>query len=154
MERSYHCYTSNTSTIAHPCRDNPNAMPSSTGVYRSEPAFPILAHSMLTPSFPSMSTGNQSQPSHDGANSWNLRSYLEKGIECSTDSVVRTGTVIGLSRVRTRNRDDDSESIGQVRLQLLSILFLCSKLIKYLINVPACSRSTLQTSPTTTFTKY
>ena len=79
--------------------------------YASEPAPPILAHSLL------------SQPVEDSINThhpntWNLEAAIEEGLQCpSSGSLFRCGAVIGFSKLRKNGRDEDQdhESVGQVK---------------------------------------
>lgn len=98
-------------------------MSSSTNFYSSEPAFPVLAYSLLSQSMPR--TGNQvlqmepasklSEADGNRSCSWDLKRDLKKGFQCSMDTVFRCGAVVGLSSLRERVRRDDGESVGQVR---------------------------------------
>lgn len=92
--------------------------------YASEPAFPLLAHSLL--SRPGSAEEDQDQTESDPAlpqdgltpsASWSLKYDIDRGIVSSgnTSSVFRCGTVIGFSRLRKKGTDDH-QHITQVSM--------------------------------------
>lgn len=88
-------------------------MASAPSVYTAEPAYPILAHSLLTkPEAKITATRN---PVHDAGQNddWNLKDDWVTGIQASNSAIFRCGAVIGFSRLRSRSKDTD-EYIGQV----------------------------------------
>lgn len=89
-------------------------MASLPSVYAAEPAYPVLAHSLLTkPESRTTDTGDsmdEAVQNHD----WNLKDDWETGIQANNSGVFRCGAVIGFSRLRSRSKDTD-EYIGQVR---------------------------------------
>lgn len=87
-------------------------MPTISNVYTEEPAYPVLAHTLLTPktkaqdpSHPDFGPSNQ--------NDWNLKEDWDAGIHSSGTGIFRCGTVIGFSRLRNRSKEND-EYVGQV----------------------------------------
>ncbi|KAJ5103409.1 hypothetical protein N7532_003938 [Penicillium argentinense] len=87
-------------------------------VYSAEPAFPILAHSLLTQSGESRITDGPFHDHADGSD-WNLANEWNIGIRSTKSAVLQYGTVIGFSRLRTRSKDND-EYIGQIPRYLLT----------------------------------
>ncbi|CAL5870307.1 uncharacterized protein PFLUO_LOCUS4542 [Penicillium psychrofluorescens] len=79
-------------------------------VYSAEPALPILADTLLSPS----PTPNPSRPN----NTWSLQHDLENGIHPNS-SVFRPGAIIGFSRIRAKSPEND-EYIGQIPRYLLT----------------------------------
>ena len=87
-------------------------------VYASEPAFPILAHSLLSqplsdPENPGRQ--NESLPSEKEpipSDNWNLKYDIDNGIRSS--SIFRCGKVIGFSRLKRQGNDDDPHCVTQV----------------------------------------
>lgn len=81
-----------------------------TSVYTTEPAHPVLAHSLLH-----ASPDDQTRPTESttGDSDWSLRDDWEAGIQASSSGVFRFGNVIGFSRLRTRVNNND-EYIAQV----------------------------------------
>ncbi|OJJ39335.1 hypothetical protein ASPWEDRAFT_105880 [Aspergillus wentii DTO 134E9] len=91
----------------------------------SEPAVPILAHSLL--SQPASNSGNEhfdaesdsALPNDTNRVDWNLKDDIERGTQCSSNTIFRTGTVIGFSRLRKNAQGDDGVGyIGQVSFLL------------------------------------
>jgi hypothetical protein len=88
----------------------------------SEPAFPILAHSLLSQH--TLNTSSERNEAGQGRTlpknqserrqSWDLRHDIETGLRGSPDTVFRLGTVIGFSKLRNWRTADDDEYIGQV----------------------------------------
>lgn len=82
-------------------------------VYASEPAPPILAHTLL--SQPTQSTNlppETSQPDPE-----TLKKAIDQGIQTSPDSFFHSGIVIAFSGLRhddDRERGHDQEVVGQV----------------------------------------
>lgn len=85
--------------------------------YASEPAPPILAHSLLSQPIEGI-TGTH-YPS-----TWNLETAIEEGLQCPSGSLFRCGVIIGFSRLRQNGRDEtqDHESVGQVNTNLELLL--------------------------------
>lgn len=87
-------------------------MASAPNVYSAEPAFPVLAHSLLRRS---ESTQNAAPPSDEttAKNDWNLKNDWKQGIQSSKEAAFRYGVVLGFSRLRMRS-NESYEYIGQV----------------------------------------
>ncbi|THC96107.1 hypothetical protein EYZ11_004429 [Aspergillus tanneri] len=79
--------------------------------YASEPAVPVLAHSLLP----------QSPSAHrDKSQTWNLRDDLDVGFQ-SPNRTFRSGIVIGISTLRSKdNNNDDDEYVGRLPRSLLA----------------------------------
>jgi hypothetical protein len=88
-------------------------MASAPSVYTAEPAYPILAHSLLTR--PESKITDTPNPVHEAEQNddWNLKEDWVTGIQTNNSGVFRCGAVIGFSRLRSRSKDTD-EYIGQV----------------------------------------
>lgn len=84
-------------------------MAAAPNVYSAEPAYPILASSLLTQS--ESGTTNTARFEKD-PNAWSLKEDWELGIQTST-GIFRCGAVIGFSRLRNRSKNND-EYIAQV----------------------------------------
>ncbi|KGO69380.1 hypothetical protein PITC_065160 [Penicillium italicum] len=86
-------------------------MASTPNVYSAQPAFPVLADSLLRQS---ESTENAA-PSNETTekNDWNLKNDWKHGIQSSKDAVFRCGVVLGFSRLRMKS-NESNEYIGQV----------------------------------------
>jgi hypothetical protein len=85
-------------------------MASAPNVYSAEPAFPVLADSLLRPT----STENAAPSNEKTAkNDWNLNNNWKEGIQSSKESVFRCGVVLGFSGLRMRS-NESNEYIGQV----------------------------------------
>jgi hypothetical protein len=89
-------------------------MASAQNIYSADPAFPVLADSLLRQS---ESKTEESALPHDTTHNsdWGLNEDWKKGIQPAREAVFRCGVVLGFSRLRTRSRESD-EYIGQVRL--------------------------------------
>lgn len=89
-------------------------MSSSGNAYAAEPAFPILAHTLLSSrTTTSMIPEQPDEP--DQSAIWNLRKDIEEAFE-GPSSVFRYGRVIGFSKLKNRaQEEDDHDFIGQVR---------------------------------------
>ena len=88
-------------------------MASTLDVYSAEPAFPVLADSLLRQP---ESTENAALPSNETTekNDWNLKSDWKQGIQPPKEGgVFRCGVVLGFSRLRMRS-NDSNEYIGEV----------------------------------------
>ncbi|KXG48772.1 uncharacterized protein PGRI_026420 [Penicillium griseofulvum] len=86
------------------------AMASAPNVYSAEPAFPVLADSLLRRA----STENTALSNEKTAkNDWNLKNDWKEGIQSSKESVFRCGVVLGFSRLRMRS-NESNEYIGQI----------------------------------------
>lgn len=89
-------------------------MASPPSVYAAEPAYPILAHSLLDkPDFRATETGGSVNDVLQN-NDWNLKDDWDTGIQRNNSGIFRCGAVIGFSRLRSRTKDTD-EYIGQVK---------------------------------------
>ncbi|PKY08318.1 hypothetical protein P168DRAFT_262654 [Aspergillus campestris IBT 28561] len=100
-------------------------MHSTTNAYASEPAVPLLAHSLLqhdvatagdqqntesTPTNPSLSNRD-----------WNLEHDIKNGVEYPSMGVFRLGTVIGFSFMKNDSKEgDDLDHVGQIPRYLLA----------------------------------
>ncbi|GIK01629.1 hypothetical protein Aspvir_005667 [Aspergillus viridinutans] len=95
-------------------------MSSSGNAYAAEPAFPILAHTLLS-SHTTASTIPEQQPDEpDQSSIWNLRKDIDEAFE-DPSSVFRCGRVIGFSKLKKRaQEDDDHDLIGQLPRYLLA----------------------------------
>ncbi|KAG2412109.1 hypothetical protein HFD88_009665 [Aspergillus terreus] len=67
--------------------------------YASEPAFPVLAHSLL----PQTHTSLTSEDNGEQTTAWDLRPDIDRGFHSPSTSVFRYGTIIGFSHLRSRN---------------------------------------------------
>jgi hypothetical protein len=85
-------------------------MASAPNIYSAEPAFPVLADSLLRQT---ESTENAAPHSNDTKNDWNLKNDWKQGIQSSDEAVFRCGVVLGFSRLRMRS-SESNEYIGQV----------------------------------------
>ncbi|KAF4760408.1 hypothetical protein HAV15_005626 [Penicillium sp. str.  len=87
-------------------------------IYSAEPAFPVLADSLLRRS---ESTENAAPPSDETAakNDWNLKNDWKQGIQSSKEAVFRCGVVLGFSRLRMRS-NESYEYIGQIPRYILT----------------------------------
>ncbi|KAJ5808475.1 hypothetical protein N7474_009744 [Penicillium riverlandense] len=79
-------------------------------VYSAEPALPVLADTLLSPS----PTPKPRQPN----NTWSLQQDLENGIHPNS-SIFRSGVIIGFSRIRAKS-PENNEYIGQIPRYLLT----------------------------------
>ncbi|KAF4229290.1 hypothetical protein CNMCM8980_006351 [Aspergillus fumigatiaffinis] len=106
-------------------------MSSSGNAYAAEPAYPILADSLL--SSRTMTSRISEQPDEpDQSAIWNLRKDIEEAFE-GPSSVFRCGRVIGFSKLKQRTQeDDDHDLIGQLPRYLLA---------KHLRNTPPSPQS-------------
>ncbi|CAI7580281.1 unnamed protein product [Penicillium glandicola] len=92
-------------------------MANAPNVYSAEPAFPVLADSLLRQSD---STENPASSNEITAkNDWNLKNDWKRGIQCSNEAVFRCGVVLGFSRLRTRS-NESNEYIGQIPRYILT----------------------------------
>jgi hypothetical protein len=90
--------------------------------YFSEAAFPILASSLLSEPLlgeakehPGKEVHNASSRRDDHpARQWSLKSDIERGIGSSEDSIFRSGTITGFSRLREGSGDEDQGRVGEV----------------------------------------
>ncbi|KAF7588164.1 hypothetical protein BBP40_006101 [Aspergillus hancockii] len=91
-------------------------MASTPSPYSSESAFPILAHSLLT-----QPCQNCESTSVSRSPNWNLKDDVRKAYESPTDSVFRSGIVIGLSKLKDHNIENDgNDLLGQVTRSILT----------------------------------
>ena len=84
-------------------------------VYSADPAFPVLADSLLQQA---ESRTEASAPlSYDTTHNsdWSLHEDWKKGIQSTREVIFRCGVVLGFSRLRMRSRESN-EYIGQVRI--------------------------------------
>lgn len=86
-------------------------MAGAPSIYSAEPAHPVLAHSLLA-------RQERRRPDHDTTNThaWNLQNDWDAGIQAFGNSVFHCGSVIGFSRLRTKD-NDSGEYVGQVRIK-------------------------------------
>lgn len=77
-------------------------------VYSAEPADPILAHSLLSPPYRELIEPRGSSPVTADDNDCSLEKQWEEGVRSSQSTVFRCGTIIGFSRLRTRDKDSDN----------------------------------------------
>ncbi|GFF70943.1 hypothetical protein IFM62136_07962 [Aspergillus lentulus] len=102
-------------------------MSSSGNAYAAEPAYPILAHTLLSSHTTTSRIPEQPEES-DQSSIWNLRKDIEEAFE-GPSSVFRCGRVIGFSKLKKRvQEDDDQDFIGQLPRYLLA---------KHLRNTPS-----------------
>ncbi|KAI2792726.1 hypothetical protein POX_b02768 [Penicillium oxalicum] len=94
-------------------------MSSNPSVYAAEPAYPILAHTLLQAPSTDLTDSEESNYDVTSERSWNLKDDWEKGIQNNIAGVFRCGTVIGFSRLRSRSKDTD-EYVGQIPRYLLT----------------------------------
>ncbi|KAL5357658.1 hypothetical protein BJX96DRAFT_22995 [Aspergillus floccosus] len=71
--------------------------------YASEPAFPVLAHSLL----PQTHTSLTSEHNDEQTTRWDLRPDIDRGFHSASISVFRYGTLIGFSHLRSKNRSNN-----------------------------------------------
>lgn len=83
-------------------------MATGPNVYTDEPAYAVLAHSLLAPE---SRTQVQEQPHSNTSNQndWNLKDDWDAGIRTSSTAIFRCGIVIGFSRLRNRNMENDGQ---------------------------------------------
>ncbi|KAJ6115507.1 hypothetical protein N7523_005924 [Penicillium sp. IBT 18751x] len=86
-------------------------MANARNAYSAEPAHPVLASSLLAQSRLGRTQTTRSIQDTETTD-WNLKKDWDIGIQAST-SIFRCGAVIGFSRLRARNKDND-EYIAQV----------------------------------------
>ncbi|KAJ9191509.1 hypothetical protein DTO021D3_1990 [Paecilomyces variotii] len=99
-----------------------------TNAYLAEPAFPILASSLISEPFPgeakraSGKVVNNASPRGDShpSREWSLKHDIKNGIGSDKDSVFRCGTITGFSRLREGNADEDKGRVGELPRYLLS----------------------------------
>jgi hypothetical protein len=88
-------------------------MSSSDNAYAAEPAFPILAHTLLSSHTTTPSISEQPDEP-DQSFVWNLRNDIDEAFK-GPSSVFRCGRVIGISKLKRRaQEDDDHDFICQV----------------------------------------
>lgn len=89
-------------------------MASSPNVYSANPAFPVLADSLLPKS---KSRTEESTLSHATTqkSDWSLSKDWKKGIQQSQEAIFRCGVVLGFSRLRMRS-SESNEYVSQVRI--------------------------------------
>ncbi|KAI3177014.1 hypothetical protein DTO027I6_1915 [Penicillium roqueforti] len=87
-------------------------------VYSAEPAFPVLADSLLRPP---ESTESEAPPSNEttAKSDWNLKNDWKQGIQSSKEGVFRCGVVLGFSRLRMRS-SESNEYIGEIPRHILT----------------------------------
>ena len=96
----------------HNSTSNQLTMASASNIYAADPAFPTLAHTLLTDTDSKVEDAEHA--SSDAVNDdWNLQEDWNAGIQ-SKSKIFRSGTVIGFSRLRM-NSHDSNEYIGQVQ---------------------------------------
>lgn len=124
-------------------------MSTSGSIYASEPAFPVLAHSLLSHPGPVQNTHIESEstlPQNKTipSASWDLKDNIDRGISPSGNGVFRCGTVIGFSRLRKKSSEDDHHRITQVsRVRVFPYFIFHSYTL--LLRDTYNARSTLQT---------
>ncbi|KAJ5290125.1 carboxypeptidase Y [Penicillium atrosanguineum] len=92
-------------------------MTTARNVYSTEPAYPVLASSLLAQS--ELGTAHTTHSVHETETTdWNLKEDWDIGIQ-NSPSIFRCGAVIGFSRLRTRSKDND-EYIAQMPRHLLT----------------------------------
>lgn len=96
-----------------------STMHSTTNAYASEPAVPLLAHSLLqhdvaTAEDPPNTESAPTNPSLSNPD-WNLEHDIRNGVEYPPMGIFGPGTVIGFSFMRNDSKEgDDLDHIGQV----------------------------------------
>ncbi|RMJ23684.1 hypothetical protein PHISP_05443 [Aspergillus sp. HF37] len=96
-------------------------------VYSAEPAFPVLAYSLLSQTAPEPAdqgpqSESESAPSQDEAaasGAWNLKHDIDRVLS-SRHTIFRCGKVIGFSRPREKGDDDDTQCVTRLPLHLLT----------------------------------
>ncbi|KAJ5267067.1 hypothetical protein N7478_009875 [Penicillium angulare] len=89
-----------------------------SNVYSAEPAYPLLAHSLVPQSTTPVIA--YEQPIQGSTTSeWNLNDDIATGIKSGSSGIFRCGSVIGFSRLKMRSSDND-EYIGEVPRQILT----------------------------------
>ncbi|KAJ5684147.1 uncharacterized protein N7477_000492 [Penicillium maclennaniae] len=91
-------------------------MANACNAYSAEPAHPVLASSLLAQSRWRRTQTTRSVQDTETTD-WNLKKDWDIGIQAST-SIFRCGAVIGFSRLRARNKNND-EYIAQIPRSLL-----------------------------------
>ncbi|KAJ5174502.1 uncharacterized protein N7482_000379 [Penicillium canariense] len=94
-------------------------MASAPSIYAADPAYPILAHTLLaTPESKAVDT---EKPVPEAAHNldWNLKEDWDAGIQGTKAGIFRCGTTIGFSRLRARSKDNE-DYIGQIPRHLLT----------------------------------
>ncbi|OQE47509.1 hypothetical protein PENCOP_c001G01625 [Penicillium coprophilum] len=91
-------------------------MTSAPNVYSAEPAFPILADSLLQPDLSENAAPSNETTTKDD---WNLKNDWKKGIRSSKKAVFRCGAVLGFSRLQMRS-NESNEYIGQIPRYILT----------------------------------
>jgi hypothetical protein len=112
-------------------------MASNPNVYSADPAFPVLADSLLRQSESRTEEPALSYNKTPNSNTnWSLEEDWIKGIQPIKEAIFRCGVVLGFSRLRMRSRESD-EYIGQVRLPPRNWLLLLKadsvKIPRYLL---------------------
>lgn len=87
-------------------------MATAPNVYSAEPAYPVLASSLLAQPESRTTDAARSALDTTDTNDWSLKEDWNAGIQTSAGTF-RCGTVIGFSRLRNRSKDND-EYIAQV----------------------------------------
>lgn len=87
--------------------------------YASDPALPILAHSLLTQSGISKETDvKRSVESHDIKSqlaTWSLQDDIDSEFQRPPIGIFQNGVIIGISTLRSQQRNgNDDECTGQV----------------------------------------
>ncbi|CAI7678711.1 unnamed protein product [Penicillium pancosmium] len=77
-----------------------------SNAYSAEPAFPILADSLLPQPHSPTSPSGVLHPSADN-NDWGLKRHWDEGIQSSQSTIFKCGTIIGFSRLRSRDKNND-----------------------------------------------
>ncbi|GIJ87813.1 hypothetical protein Asppvi_006726 [Aspergillus pseudoviridinutans] len=94
-------------------------MSSSGNAYAAEPAYPILAHTLLS-SHSTASRVSEQPDEPDQSAIWNLRRDIEEAFE-GPSSVFRCGKIIGFSKLKkTAQEGDDHDLLGQLPRYLLA----------------------------------
>lgn len=89
-------------------------MPGASDIYAAEPAFPVLAHSLLSQSVPQPGMQDPRSRPADGE-AWDLRCDINRGIQCSRHGLFNCGKIIGVSKLRMRGADDSHSGVEKVQ---------------------------------------
>ncbi|KKK15260.1 hypothetical protein ARAM_001910 [Aspergillus rambellii] len=104
-------------------------MSSDINPYCTEPAIPVLAHTLLqlpeqppgTSDAEGDSGSGYNKPEPNSLDAWNLKPSIENGLQHYPNDIFRPGTVLGFSRLRGRSPDgNDDEFIGETPRYLLT----------------------------------
>lgn len=90
-----------------------------SNIHSAEPAYPVLAHSLLQQP-PNRVITPEQRIQGSTISEWDLHDDLTTGIKACSSGIFRCGSVVGFSRLRMRSSDND-EYIGEVRIRWLQV---------------------------------